>query len=68
MRESIYTLAFAVNLKNEELDNYPRADVPDESRPTQMTRIEVTLTAFLCAFCQGFCSWLLLQDFLKDTE
>ena len=29
-----------------------------------MARIEVNLTAFLCAFCQGFCSWLLLQDFL----
>ena len=61
MQESIFSLAYAVNISHKELD---RLAVPIESRPTHMARIEVNLTAFLCVFCQGFCSWLLLQDFL----
>lgn len=57
MRESIYSLAFAVNLKNSVLDNL---DVKEECRPTAMLRSEVNLTALFCAFCQGFTSLLLL--------
>ena len=68
MLGSIYTLAFTVNLKHEELEKNYKDDVPAESRPTAMAHIEVTLTALLCAFCQGFCSWLLLEDFLKGEE
>ena len=63
MRESIYTLAFAVNLKHTELEKY-RPEVPVESRPTPVIKIEVILTALICAFCQGFCSLLLLNDFI----
>ena len=59
MRESIYSFAFAVNLKNSKLEEL-RKDNPQESRPTSMIRSEVNLTALFCAFCQGFTSFLLL--------
>ena len=62
MRESIYSLAFAANLKNSFLD---KQGVPEECRPSSMQRAEVNLTAYFCAFCQIFTSLLLFQDFIK---
>lgn len=65
MRESIYNLAFVVNLKNEAMDEM---DMPEESRPTAATRFEVNMTALFCAFSQAFTSYLLLQDFFKRND
>ena len=64
MRESIYSLAFAVNLKTSKLEEF---GISDEAHPNSMTRAEVSLTAVFCAFCQGFISWLLLNDFLDQN-
>lgn len=47
MRESIFSLAFAANLKNSFLD---KQGVPEECRPSSMQRAEVNLTAMFCAF------------------
>ena len=63
MRESIYALAFTVNLKNSVLEEH---NVPEECRPSALQRIEVTVTGFLCAFCQLFVASLLLQEFVRD--
>ena len=57
MRESIYCLAFSVNLKNKKMDEL---GIKEECRPSAMMRSEVNLTALFCAFCQGFTSILLL--------
>ena len=57
MRESIYSLAFAVNLKNKKMEELK---VRDECRPNSLLKSEVNLTALLCGFCQIFTSWLLL--------
>ena len=67
MRESIYGLAFFVNLKHDQIasDQY---EIPEESLPSALTIFEVNLTAFLCVFCQTFTSILLLQDFLSINE
>ena len=65
MRESIYSLAFAANLKNSFLD---KQGVPEECRPSSMQRAEVNLTAYFCAFCQIFTSLLLFQDFIKQNN
>lgn len=62
MRESIFSLAFAVNLSNKKLNEF---DVPEACRPSRMTRAEVNLTAMFCAFCQLFVSLLLLSDFIS---
>lgn len=66
MRESIYSLAFAVNLKNSKMDEL--GDIKEECRPSAMMRSEVNLTALFCAFCQGFTSILLLQDFIGQNS
>ena len=47
MRESIYSLAFASNLKNKTLDDL---DLPSETRMTKAVRFEINITAFFCAF------------------
>lgn len=65
MRESIYNLAFIVNLKNEAMDDM---DMPEESRATSAIRFEVNVTALFCAFSQAFTSFLLLQDFYKRND
>ena len=66
MRESIYSLAFAVNLKNSKMDEL--GNIKEECRPSAMMRSEVNLTALFCAFCQGFTSILLLQDFIGQNS
>lgn len=65
MRESIFSLAFAVNLRNSKMDEF---EVPEECRPTKMSRSEVNLTALFCAFCQLFTSWLLLKEFISQNN
>ena len=59
MRDSIYCLAFTVNLKDEEMEN-------KWFRPTPLQRKEVTLTALLCGFCQLLVASLLLNEFYME--
>lgn len=65
MRESIYSLAFVVNLKHDAMDDM---GLPEESRPTSAIRFEVNMTALFCAFSQAFTSYLILQDFYKRND
>ena len=48
MRESIYGLAFFVNLKESEIVN--KYEIADELQLSSLKVFEVNLTAFLCAF------------------
>ena len=66
MRESIFSLAFAVNLKNETLKE--KEDISEVCRPDTMLRNEVNLTALFCAFTQLFTSYLLLGEFIEQND
>ena len=60
--ESIYSLAFIINLNDEAMDHVECGDrmgIPQTSRPTAMSRAEINLTAVFCGFCQMFTSYLL---------
>ena len=64
-RESIYNLAFLVNLEN---DKFEKMEVEEKIRPTEFQKKEVTMTAFFCIFCQVFISVLLLMDFMSIND
>ena len=68
MGESIYSLAFAVNLTGKAMNEVECGDkigIPDSCRPSSMARAEINLTAIFCGFCQIFTSYLLLLSFSK---
>lgn len=63
MRESIYNLAFAANMKKTKL---AELGVLPNSRPNKIIITEINLAAYFCAFCQLLTSFLLLESFYKN--
>ena len=71
LTDSVYSLAFVINMKHDTLRSFKEKDedlIPQEALPSKLTVFEVNLTAMMCAFFQSFTSILLLNDFLHTNQ